>query len=122
MSTSGVKGEVLGGSYGKFKKLDLTYKVANYPSKTELSRPRIDGAIAAAFDKWQAASPFKFQLITSGTPDIPLSFGSVSRNEVLAETNWGTHAIVFDNSRTWVDTEVFFDLSRPDLLSVAVHE
>jgi Matrixin len=120
---SGVDGEIIGARYVPFRKLDLTYRiVGHYPSNTQLSNALVDSTIAAAFAKWQAASPFKFQPITSDTPDIPLSFGSVHNVNAAAETNWGTHAIVFDNSRTWVDSKISWLDTHPDLLSVAVHE
>jgi hypothetical protein len=119
---SGMEGDIIDASrYVPFRKLDLTYKV-DYPSQMQLSQSPVEALIAAAFAKWQAASPFKFQPITSGTPDIPLSFGSVSRSETLAQASFETHAVVFDKSRTWVDTDVVWTLNHPDLLSVAVHE
>jgi hypothetical protein len=114
--------DILGSAPSLFTKLELTYKLANYPSSAELDKARIDSVIAAAFDKWRVASPFTFKPITSGTPDVALSFGSVSNNTAYGQTNWREHTIVFDNSRTWIDTEVIWFTSRPDLLSVAVHE
>jgi hypothetical protein len=131
--------------YTPFVHLDLTYKLTNYPSHTPLSDDRIDGAIWAAFAKWQAVSPFRFSKHTSdsrGDPDIKLSFGNVVDPNAHAETQG--HTIVFNDKCTWLDLVDLLrpkllagwgflvvgiwelvdelDLHRPDLLSIAVHE
>jgi hypothetical protein len=109
--------------YTPFKKLNLTYKRENYPSHTSLSQPRIDYAIAEAFAKWQAVSPFTFSPYMSGEPDIKLSFSTVTKpNENHAETRWDTRTTVFSDRCNWVEIADPFDVHKVDVLSVAVHE
>ena len=63
---------------------------------------RIDSAIAGAFAKWQVASPFTFSKITSGTPDIDLSFGNITASDDAHAVARG-QTIIFNDKRTWLD-------------------
>jgi hypothetical protein len=108
--------------YTSFEKLNLTYKLENYPSHTSLSKLQINNAIAEAFAKWQAVSPFTFSPYTSGEPDITMRFGIIpfdSPNDPYAGTIMYNHTITFKDALTWVE---LFESDRPDVLSVAVHE
>jgi hypothetical protein len=135
-----------------FTRLDLTFKLENYPSHTSLSHDQIDSAINSAFAKWQVVSPFTFTKITSGAANITLSFGTVTGEHTGAQANASADAgtIVFDDKRTWLDiadelrkknttTEALvygpvaillrgiwdsidLDENRLDVCSIAVHE
>jgi hypothetical protein len=90
-------------AYKPFTSVNLTYRLENYPSHTPLPHDRIDSAIAGAFAKWQAVSPFTFKQTTSSSPNIRLSFGSVTESKAHAQADANAHTIVFNDSRTWVD-------------------
>jgi hypothetical protein len=118
-------------SYSKFTRFDLTYQLTNYPQNTGMSQESVKVAIAKAFDRWQRALRFTFRPITSATetPDITLTFGSLSKGDgvdALAFTNEVTHAITFDNTRTWADYAEcsIWDntIIKADLLSISIHE
>ena len=56
----------------RFEKKDLTYKISKYSEK--ISQQQLDQEVRKAFNMWEENSGLTFTKITSGTPDIEISF------------------------------------------------
>ena len=57
----------------KWPKNELTYRVAKYPMKSNLSPEDVDGEMRAAVDIWEGVTKLKFKKV-SGKADIEISF------------------------------------------------
>lgn len=118
------------GSINKWRRLQLTYKILNYPRKFPSNQQEIDEIIKRALKAWAIVTPFDFEK-TEGEADINIRWGANRHDceggdfdgpgKVLAHADFPERGRVhFDDDENWV-----LDGIKPgsiDLYAVALHE
>lgn len=112
-----------------WRRMQLTYKIWNYPKLFSTKQKEVDMQIHNAFTAWAAVTPFKFTK-TNGNADINIKFAVKKHcdggafdgpNGVLAHATFPENGRVhFDDDENWTLSGV--TEGKIDLYTVALHE